>query len=155
MKREPVRIEGYNPEDLLYLLDDQWEQVVFSGRPIAFRIGSARLLGQFAIGPDTLLIELAQIDGGGEGVLPALASLAKRFARKRGLGAIEWFVYATHCARPNLRLRRMLEHRGFTVWEISGRGECYYRRTPTTEAARGLERSAESAAHHAIRQEKM
>ncbi len=155
MKREPIRIEGYNPDDLLSLLDDQWEQFVFSGRPIAFRIGSARLLGQFAIGPDTLLIELAQIDGGGEGVLPALASLAKRFARKRGLGAIEWFVYATHCARPNLRLRRMLEHRGITVREIPGRGECYYRRTPTTEAARGLERSAERATDHAIRQEKM
>lgn len=145
MKREPIRIEGYNPEDLLHLLDDQWEELVFSGRPIAFPIGSARLLGQFAIDPDALLIELAEIDGGGEGVLPALASLARRFARKRGLCAIEWFVCATHCARPNPRLRRMLEHRGFTVREIPGRGECYYRRTPTTENARGPERSPEKA----------
>ena len=39
---------------------------------------------------------------------------------------VEWFVYATHCARPNPKLRRVLERRGFVVREVAGRGPCYY-----------------------------
>ena len=141
MPEKPIRIEGYTPDELLSVLDEEREQLVFSGRPVAFRIGSASVLGQFAIGGDAVAIELAQIDGGGEGVLPVLASVARRFARKRGLRAIEWFVYATHCARPNLKLRRVLEHRGFTVRDMPGRGVCYYKRTEVSDAVGAVEQA--------------
>jgi hypothetical protein len=41
-------------------------------------------------------------------------------------GQSEWLVYATACAKPNLKLRRVLERRGFTVREVPGKGECYH-----------------------------
>lgn len=121
-----IRIEGYTPEELLAALDEETEALLFSGRPVVFRAGSANILGQFAIEADRLVLELAQIDGGGEGVLPTLGSLAQRYARKRHLRAIEWLVYATTCAKPNPKLRRVLERRGFTVRDVPGKGECYY-----------------------------
>jgi len=121
-----IRIEGYTPEELLAALDEQTEALLFSGGPAVFRVGSASILGQFAIAGDKLILELAQIDGGGEGVLPTLASVAQRYARRRQLRAVEWLVYATACAKPNLKLRRVLERRGFTVREVPGKGECYY-----------------------------
>ena len=90
-----------------------------------FPAGSATILGQFGVQADQLVIELAQIDGGGEGVLPSLAAVAQRYARRRKLRTIEWLVYATACARPNLKLRRVLERRGFTVREVPGKGACH------------------------------
>src|SRR5262245_59807778 len=111
---------------MLAMLEEH-EALVFSGQPVVFRVGTARILGRVALpsgGP--LVVELAQIDGGGEGVLPTLAVLAQRYASKRGLSAVEWLVYATNCAKPNLKLRRVLLRRGFTVRDIPGQGECYY-----------------------------
>jgi hypothetical protein len=67
------------------------------------------------------------VDGGGEGALPALAALAHRYALREGLSTIDWRVHAVHCARPNLKLRRVLERRGFTVGVVAGVGECYQR----------------------------
>ncbi len=122
-----VRIEGYTPEELLEALDGQGETLVLSGRPLVFRAGSASILGQVAIEGDRLVLELAHVDGGGEGVLPTLASVAQRYARKRQLRAVEWLVYATACAKPNLKLRRVLERRGFTVRNVAGKGECFYK----------------------------
>ena len=110
------------------MLEGENEALVFSGEPLVFRMGSANVLGQFAIEGGTLVLELAQIDGGGEGILPALSSLSERFARKRGLSTIEWVVYAVHCAQPNLKLRRVLERRGFTLHTPPGKGECYFLR---------------------------
>ena len=121
-----IRIEGYTPDELLGALDEDGEAIVFSGDPVVFQAGTARLLGQFGIEGDRLVVELAQVDGGGEGVLPTLASVAQRYARQRGLRAVEWLVYATACARPNLKLRRVLERRGFTVRHVPGKGECYH-----------------------------
>lgn len=123
-----LRFEGYTPEELLAVLDEGNEALIFSGQPIVFRAGSASILGQFTLEADTLTLELAQIDGGGEGVLPALASVVQRYARKRELRAVEWFVYATACARPNLKLRRVLERRGFVIREVPGKGTCYHQR---------------------------
>jgi len=56
-----------------------------------------------------LIVELGQIDGGGEGVLPTLTSLAQRYAEKRGLRKVEWIIHALNCAEPNLKLRRVME----------------------------------------------
>jgi hypothetical protein len=80
----------------------------------------------FQVMRDRLVIELAQIEGGGEGVLMSLASLAKRYARLRNLAEVEWIVHAVTCAKPNLKLRRVLEHRGFIIEEIEGIGEAYH-----------------------------
>ena len=124
MKR--INIEGYTPEEILSLPDDQLEAMVFAGDPIVFRAGSAEILGEFKIKGESLVVELAQIDGGGEGVLPALGSLAQRYARDKGLGRVEWVVHALNCARPNLKLRRVLERRGFIITNVEGIGEAYY-----------------------------
>jgi hypothetical protein len=127
-ERRKILIEGYSPEELLGLLDSEDGAWVFTGEPVIFQLGSAQVLGQFALTDTALVLELAQIDGGGEGILPQLATLAERFARRRGLRSVEWLVYAVHCAQPNLKLRRVLERRGFTLRTPPGKGECYYLR---------------------------
>ena len=96
------------------------------GEPLVFRAGSAIILGSFKIAWDPLVIELAQIEGGGEGVLVSLASLAKRYAKLEDLSGVEWIVHAVSCAKPNLKFRRVLEHRGFIVKEIEGIGEAHH-----------------------------
>jgi hypothetical protein len=126
MNRRSIDIEGYTPEEILSLEDEQIEAFFLTGTPLAFRAGSAEILGQFEVKAERLVLELAHIDGGGEGVLPTLAALAKRYAQRRQLKAVEWIVYATNCARPNLKLRRVLERRGFQVIAIEGKGDCYH-----------------------------
>ena len=127
-ERREILIEGYSADELLRVLEGENEALVFSGEPLVFRLGSANVLGQFAISDGTLVLELAHIDGGGEGILPALSVLSERYARKKGLRAIEWLVYAVHCAQPNLKLRRVLERKGFTLRTPPGKGECYFLR---------------------------
>jgi hypothetical protein len=126
VKDRTITIEGLSPDEFLASLTAETEDLVFSGAPIVFQVGSARILGQFAVTSTSLVVELAQIDGGGEGVLPALGALLRRYGRSRGISQVEWFVYATHCAQPNLKLRRVLARRGFVVRDVPGKGECYY-----------------------------
>ena len=121
-----INIEGYMPDEILSLPDEQLDAFVISGRPIVFRAGSAEVLGEFKIEGERLIVELAQIDGGGEGVLPALTSLAHRYAKKRGLKKVEWIVHALNCAEPNLKLRRVMERRGFQITDVAGVGKAYY-----------------------------
>lgn len=121
-----IDIEGYSPEQVLDLSDEELEGLIFIDKPIVFHIGSAEVLGEFRLERATLIIELAQIEGGGEGVLPTIASLSKKFARKKNLRRIEWIVHALNCARPNLKLRKVMERKGFTVKEIEGIGKAYY-----------------------------
>jgi hypothetical protein len=120
-------IEGYTADEILGLSNDDLRAIVLSDDPIVFKAGSANLLGRFKVEEATLLIELAHVDGGGEGALPALAALARRYAIRESLTSIDWRVHAVHCARPNLKLRRVLERRGFVVTEVEGVGECYQR----------------------------
>ena len=102
-----VLIEGYSAEQVLALSNEELAQFVFRGEPVVFRIGSAEILGHLRISADTLVLELGHIDGGGEGALPTLAALATRYALREGLAYLEWQVHAVHCARPNLKLRRV------------------------------------------------
>lgn len=102
-----INIEGYSPDEILALRDDQLDVFVLSARPIVFRAGTAEILGEFKVRGESLVVELAQIDGGGEGVLPTLTSLAQRYAKQRRLKS-EWVVHALNCAEPNLKLRRVL-----------------------------------------------
>jgi hypothetical protein len=121
-----VDIEGYTPEEILALPDDLMEAFVFCEEPFAFRAGSAEILGEFRLAKDRLIVELAHIDGGGEGVLVALWVLAERYAKKRNLNQVEWIVHALTCAKPNLKLRRLLETKGFEIKQIKNDTQAYY-----------------------------
>lgn len=121
-----VLFEGLRDDEILSMPKEEVDQLILLGEPIVFRIGSATLLGSFKGNFEQLTIELAQIEGGGEGVLLSLASLAKRYAVLHGLSRVEWIVHAISCARPNLKLRRLLERRGFAIKEVPGTGEAYY-----------------------------
>ena len=121
-----VLFEGFTIDDILSFPKETIERLVLLNEPIVFRAGSAVVLGQFKADSDRLVIELAQIEGGGEGVLPSLASLSKRYAKLNGLSAVEWIVHAVSCARPNLRLRRVLELRGFAVKKMADGTEAYH-----------------------------
>ena len=124
MSRE-ITIEGYSPEEILSLPQEEIDVLVFCDEPLVFRAGTAQILGQFHIKYDTLVVELAQIEGGGEGVLPILWSLSERYAQRRGLHLVEWIVHAVTCAKPNMKLRRILELKGFVVEDVPGVGEAY------------------------------
>jgi hypothetical protein len=110
--RREVPFEGLRQDEILNLPKETIEQLVLIGEPLVFRVGSAVLLGSFKVEADRLVIELAQIEGGGEGVLLSLASLTRRYATLHGLSDVEWIVHAVSCAKPNLKLRRVLERPG-------------------------------------------
>jgi hypothetical protein len=124
--RREVLFEGLREDEILNLPKETIEQLVLIGEPLVFRVGSAALLGSFKVEADRLVIELAQIEGGGEGVLLSLASLTRRYATLHGLSDVEWIVHAVSCSKPNLKLRRVLERRGFVVKQVGGVGEAYY-----------------------------
>jgi hypothetical protein len=125
MSRE-VTFEGLTEGEILHLPSDQVEALIVIGEPLVFRAGSAVILGSFRLRSNRLIIELAQIEGGGEGVLISLASLAQRYAKLNGLSEIEWIVHAVSCAKPNPKLRRVLERRGFEISQVEGVGEAYH-----------------------------
>lgn len=83
-----IQISGFTSAEILGLADDDLRELVFCDEPLLFRIGTAEVLGEFRLEPDTVVLELTSVDGGGEGVLPSLASLAQRYARSRGLSRI-------------------------------------------------------------------
>jgi hypothetical protein len=86
------------------------------------------VLGQFAVSDaNRLVVELAQIDGGGEGVLPTITRIAKHIARIKELAEIECVIHAVHCAEPNLKLRAHLIRTGFEVKNVPGKGDAYYK----------------------------
>ena len=121
-----LKFEGLTEEEILELPKHAIEELILIGEPLVFRAGSAVILGSFKLKSNRLIIELAQIEGGGEGVLISLASLAKRHATLNSLAEIEWIVHAVTCAKPNHKLRRVLERRGFEVKQVEGVGEAYH-----------------------------
>ncbi len=121
-----VLIEGYTIEEILTLSSEEVGALIFTNNPIVFQVGSSEVLGQFRLLPGRLQIELAQIDGGGEGVLLTLWRLTERFALLRRLTEVECIVHAVNCMQPNLKLQRVLQKRGFTIRDIPDLGEVYY-----------------------------
>ena len=107
------------------LPERELEAFIFIDEPIVFKAGSAEILGKICLKPDTLVVELAQIDGGSEGILPSLWLLAGCYAQKRRLQTVEWLVHAVNCAQPNLKLKRILEKKGFQVQNLPETGEVY------------------------------
>jgi hypothetical protein len=126
MPTHEMLFEGFTEEEILGLSAETVEGLIVLGEPLVFRVGSATVLGSFKISSNRLVIELAQIEGGGEGVLVALASLTRRYAALRKLDGTEWIVHAVSCAKPNPKLRTVLERRGFVVEEIAGVGVAYH-----------------------------
>jgi hypothetical protein len=131
MKTRQILFEGLSEDEILQFPEQEIDELVFIGEPIVFRAGSASILGSFRIEQNRLILELAQIDCGGEGVLISLGSLAHRCAKLRGLKEVEWIVHAVSCTKPNLKLRRILERRGFEVKEIPGIGAVYHLLNPS------------------------
>ena len=125
-KHGEVLFEGLTEDEILAIPAAELNELILLGEPIVFRAGSAMILGSFRIDESALVLELAQIDGGGEGILLSLGALARRFATDRGLLRIEWRVHAVSCATPNLKLRKVLERSGFEVKDIAGAGPVYY-----------------------------
>ena len=121
-----ILFEGLTPDAILKLPAQEIEQLVLTGEPLILTAGSARILGEFRRSSDRLNVTLAQIEGGGEGVLPALTILIEKFARSQSLAAVEWVVHAVHCAKPNLKLKRVLERKGFVVKEVDGTTAYYH-----------------------------
>jgi hypothetical protein len=78
-RSQPISIEGLTPEEILQLPDEDLRALIAVG-PMVFKVGTADVLGQVRFRNDTLMIELAHIDGGGEGVLLTLSRLAAAFA---------------------------------------------------------------------------
>jgi hypothetical protein len=123
----PITIDGLTREQILQLPDEHVAALMAVG-PVVFNVGSAHVLGQIRLDVGCLTIELAQIEGGGEGVLMAMSAVAEAFARQRGIVAIEWIVHAVTCAQPNLKLRRVLEKRGFEIKDLPSIGAAYHYR---------------------------
>lgn len=46
---KPILIEGYTPEEILSLPPEQFKAIVFTGKPLVFKAGSAQILGEFAL----------------------------------------------------------------------------------------------------------
>ncbi|MEI7833673.1 MAG: hypothetical protein WCJ56_10805 [bacterium] len=129
-----MQLAGVTPDEMLAFSDEELNGLIFCGKPVVFTAGTAEILGEFRRTHDCLTVDLAHIDGGGEGVLPSLWLLADQLAQRFGCAQVEWIVHAVFCARPNLRLRRVLERKGFTVQEVSGIGQVYYLRKQISEA---------------------
>jgi len=121
-----IKFDGLSDAEILALPRSEVEALILIGEPLVFTVSSALILGTFKQKSKRLHIELAQVEGGGEGVLLSFASLAKRYARLNMLSEIEWVVHAVTCANPNPKLRLVLEHRGFTVRMVDGIGEAYH-----------------------------
>jgi hypothetical protein len=130
-----VRIEGYTPEEILALPDEDLDGLLSHDGPIVFRAGSATILGQVRVVTGALVVELAHVDGGGEGVLLALWNVAMAIARRREWERVEWIVHATRCANPNPALRRVLLRKGFTLRELPTIGQVYFLAVDVPEAA--------------------
>jgi hypothetical protein len=94
VSQREVLFEGLSEQEILALPREHVEKLILFGEPLVFRAGSAELLGSFKIASDRLVVELAQIEGGGEGVLVSLASLAKRYVTLRRLSGVEWIIHA-------------------------------------------------------------
>ncbi|MDE1461210.1 hypothetical protein [Spartinivicinus poritis] len=123
-----IVIEGSPLKEVLNWPEAYFDSLVLVDKPIVFTVGTAEVLGQFTQKNNELIVELAQIDGGGEGVLPAIAKVAKYIAKLKQLDAISCIVHAIDCAKPNLKLRAHLEKTGFIIINIPGKGEAYYKK---------------------------
>ena len=83
------------------------------GEPITFRMGGATVLAEFNRMESELSVNLAHVDGGGEGVLVSFWKAVTKYAAARDYRTIQWNVHALTCANPNPRLQNFLCANGF------------------------------------------
>ena len=125
-----MEIEGLSIDALKALAPDELDALLAFGRPITFRMGTATILAEFNRIDDALCVNLAHIDGGGEGVLVSLWKLIANYARERKYPGILWNVHALTCATPNPRLQRFLRSRGFEETSSEKHGRVFALRQP-------------------------
>ena len=125
-------IEGESLKEILAWPEHYFDELVLIDDPIVLNIGTAEVLGQFAIKDNVLVVELAQIDGGGEGVLPAISRIANRVAKMKSIKTIDCVVHAINCAKPNLKLRAHLVKTGFEIKNVPGKGDAYFKKINVT-----------------------
>ncbi len=123
-----LNIEGESLQEILAWPEHYFDELVLIDEPVVLNIGTAEVLGQFAVKDNVLVVELAQIDGGGEGVLPAISRIAKRVAKIKSIKTIDCVVHAINCAEPNLKLRTYLVKTGFEIKNVRGKGEAYFKK---------------------------
>jgi hypothetical protein len=151
-----VRIEGYAPEEILALPAEELDELLRYDRPVVFHAGSATILAQFRVELGALVVEVAHVDGGGEGVFPVLWRLMTGLARRQpDVDRVEWIVHATRCANPNPALRRVLDRKGYTVRDLPTIGRVYFMAVDVSHSAapRGElgERAASPPGRHPAR----
>ena len=120
-------VEGIAIDELLRMSGAELDALVLNDREIVFNFGNSEVLGRFGIAGETLRVEVAHIDGGGEGVLRTFAVACRKVASQRHVKRIDWIVHAATCAAPNQRLQQVLEARGFAVEDVPNVGPAYRR----------------------------
>ena len=124
-----LKIEGYTSKELEALIGStEFETLIFTNKPVVLNAGSAEILGQFHKEANELHIDLAHIDGGGEGVLISINSLARKYAITKKLQAINWYVNATNCAQPNPKLQRLLKLKKYQIRTFPNKGSVFYKK---------------------------
>ena len=109
-------IDGMSELELLELAKDkEFQEIIFMDKPLIFTAGTSEILGQFKREEDSMEIILSHIDGGGEGVLLRITNLFREFGKQQGINEIDWIVHAADCPKPNPKLKRILELKGFEM----------------------------------------
>ena len=123
MKPERLRtitVEGFRPEEIVALPDDQVHEYVFRGDPVVFRVAELEIQGVFRREADRLVATLTRIEPGGEAIVPSITALLSRYARMRQIAWIEWEVQADGRGGPDSPLGQLLQGRGFTLAGADG-----------------------------------
>jgi len=128
-----ISIEGFRPEEIVALPDDQIHEYVFQGDHVVFVVGSAELHGEFQRQDDRLVARLTQINRSGEDIIPSVAALLSRYARLRQIPRIEWEIHPNADAERDGNLQEVLAQRGFHL-EIDSVGGRIYRLTQKVDA---------------------
>ncbi|MFT3997939.1 MAG: hypothetical protein QM667_11080 [Asticcacaulis sp.] len=118
-------IEGVPLKALKALSKAEQDALLAFGRPLTFRIGSANILAEFNRSDCELIVNLAHIDGGGEGVLVLLWKALQNYAADRGYLSVQWHVHALTCTHPNPRLQQFLRHQGFVEMDHQIYGQVF------------------------------
>jgi hypothetical protein len=123
-----ILIDGMSEEELLELVKEkEYQEIIFMDEPIIFKAGTSEILGQFNKDATSMEIILSQIEGGGEGVLLKITNLFREFAKSQAIQEIDWIIHAADCPKPNPKLKRVLELKGFKM-ETHERDGLVYRK---------------------------
>jgi hypothetical protein len=120
-----IQVEGASLESLRAMPREDQDALLAFGRPISFVMGSATVLAQFDRREATLEVNLAHIDGGGEGVLLVLWKHIRAFAVERQFTTIRWNIFAATCAQPNPRLQQFLRSHEFVETDDPDHGRIF------------------------------